>query len=106
MSVPAERPIFAPPPGLSSTAWTMVPPGLAGELPGERPLGAAAGDLLERGDARPAAARRRRLVLADRHIGYGPFASKISMASPAASVTMACLWSGRLPLANRVRLVL
>src|SRR5207237_2630092 len=36
--------------------------------------------------------------------GYGPFASKISMASPSARVTTACLWSGRLPLAYRVRL--
>ncbi|HCP61007.1 MAG TPA: hypothetical protein DIU14_00830 [Actinobacteria bacterium] len=39
-------------------------------------------------------------------MAYGPFASKISMLSPAWSVTMARFWSGRRPVPIRLCLTL
>src|SRR5439155_26578459 len=84
-------------------ATVRVAARLLRELAGEGLLRLVAGDLREVGDARPASARRGRLVLANRH-GYGPFASKISIESPAASLTTARFWSGRLPEPSRVRL--
>src|SRR5437899_3768968 len=58
-----------------------VSPGALAHRARERLLGGVAGDLLEVGDARAAAAGSGRLVLPDGH-RYGPFASKISMESP------------------------
>src|SRR2546428_33314 len=80
-----------------------VPPRLLLEWAGQRLLGLAAGDLGEVRHAGPPLARCGRLELPDGHV-YGPFASKISMESPGASVTTARFWSGRRPAPRRVRL--
>src|SRR5207244_6052592 len=65
-----------------------VSPGALAHRARERLLGGVAGDLLEVGDAGAAAAGRGGLVLPNGH-RYGPFASKISMESPAWSFTTA-----------------
>src|SRR6266545_279384 len=79
-----------------------VSAGLVAPLGHERLLRAVPGDLFEGRTRHPPAAGRRRLVLADGH-DYFPV-SKISIASPSASLTMARFWSARLPCVNRRRL--
>src|SRR5207247_11026866 len=74
-----------------------VSPGPLSHRAGQRLLRLVAGDLLEVADTGPAAARCRRLVFPHGH-GYGPLASKISIVSPACSVTTARFWSGRFPV--------
>src|SRR3954454_2369050 len=81
-----------------------VAPGLVTTLGDERLLGLVARELVEVGHAGAAAPGGGRLVFANGH-GYFP-ASKISMESPWASVTIARFWSARLPTVQPRRLSL
>src|SRR5918999_1216843 len=115
--VPAERAILAPAevddpvPALRATALmprrdpaVHVSPGLLPALGQQRLLRGRSRDLVERGHAGAAPARRGRLVLANGH-GYAP-PSKISIVSPWARVTTARFSSGRRPRVYPRRLIL
>src|SRR6185436_1387981 len=77
-------------------ATVVVAAALLRQLLGERALGLRLRDVLERRDRHEAAARRRRLELANRHQTCAP--SKISIVSPSRSCTMAFFQPGRMPL--------
>src|SRR4051812_7162821 len=77
-------------------APVVVAAALLRQLLGERLLGLRLRDVVERRDRHEAAARRRRLELANRHYSCAP--SKIGIVSPWRTCTMAFFQPGRVPL--------